>query len=144
MKKAEYEAKKVFRGKSHLTGEWVYGYLLYVEDGFAFIIPEVTDKSLNVSTIGEAVLSENQIMCEAETLSEWTGVKDCKGDRIFEGDLISMTYEPLHPNSKPIKVTIPYYFEPCYQELVRNCKQWFFKPEISGNIFEKEKEDNQC
>lgn len=61
-----------FKAKSILDGAWVQGDLIHKEDGKIAILRN----GFNVSEI------------DPSTVCQFTGLKDCKGNEIFEHDLI--------------------------------------------------------
>lgn len=78
----------LFRGKTKESGEWVQGYFVYAKSDFdseecreADIIPHNTDRVYK----GEY----NVVFpCIPETISEFTGICDKNGTKIFEGDIV--------------------------------------------------------
>lgn len=72
----------LFRGKTLDTGEWVYGIAFPHDNNGAVTIlfQHPLDGSLN----GKEV--------DASTVSEFTGLVDSTGEKIFEGDVISKRF----------------------------------------------------
>ena len=67
-----------FRGKSEDNNEWVYGYFVDLNDG----------KEPNI--FGD---HNDFYPVIPETVGQFTGIKDCKGQDIYEGDIISINGE---------------------------------------------------
>lgn len=74
MKKREI----LFRGWNEKNKKWLYGYYL-VNRGEHFISP---DEFVN------PLASYEDYVIDADTVGQYTGLKDAKGVKIFEGDVI--------------------------------------------------------
>lgn len=76
-----------FKAKRLDNGEWVEGYF-YEENGNTYII-ENRQK--------ESMLNRN-VTCEVDpsTICQFTGLKDCDGTDIFEGDLLAEKRFPMY------------------------------------------------
>ena len=69
-----------FKAKSILDGSWVQGDLIHKEDGKIAILRN----EFNVSEV------------DPSTVCQFTGLKDCKGNEIWEHDLIHFVgYKPI-------------------------------------------------
>lgn len=64
-----------FKAKSILDGAWVQGDLIHKEDGKIAILRN----GFNVSEV------------DPSTVCQFTGMKDCKGNEIWEGDVLLNT-----------------------------------------------------
>ena len=77
-----------FRGKSIKTDEWHYGSLLTNNTDWACITDTLPNNEVN-----------------PDTVSQFTGVCDCDGKEIYEGDIFTVT----HGYPKNITFVVKYY-----------------------------------
>lgn len=78
----------LFRGKRVDNGEWIYGDLIQLHDGRKYIIDNkfgacIDDKGNFINTKSQFV---NEVI--QETVSQYTGLTDKNGKKIFEGDIV--------------------------------------------------------
>lgn len=78
----------LFRGKRVDNNKWVYGDLIQLHDGRKYIIDNkfgacIDDKGNFINTKSQFV---NEVI--QETVSQYTGLTDKNGKKIFEGDIV--------------------------------------------------------
>lgn len=81
-----------FKAKSILDGAWVQGDLIHKEDGKIAILRN----GFNVSEV------------DPSTVCQYTGRKDCKGNEIWEGDIVEREIYDLYKGYVKAKGVIEY------------------------------------
>lgn len=81
-----------FKAKSILDGAWVQGDLIHKEDGKIAILRN----GFNVSEV------------DPSTVCQFTGLKDCEGKEIWEGDIVEREIYDLYKGFVKAKAVIEY------------------------------------
>lgn len=125
----------IFRGKRVDNNEWVEGFYVNVPEHYK---QEMSGKNYIVSI-------NNGLFMEVvpESVSEYTGLTDKNGKKIFEGDIIAIDKDSIyyHTASGPVRtykgMWVSFYLPDahggdCYDELYRiNAER-----EVIGNIYD--------
>lgn len=85
----------LFRGKRVDNGEWTYGDLLTPTD------------IMDVWEISENTGMGNRYEIDPETVGQYTGLTDKNGKKIFEGDIVELTYYTL-PEERKVMAEVAY------------------------------------
>ena len=117
-----------FKAKSIYNGEWVYGDLVHQIDGTHIYM----GKGGNGRTLCPRV--------DPSTVCQFTGLKDCKGKEIWEGDIVERVIYDLFKGSTKVKAVIEY-LDGAFVAITDGIPYslYFKYIKVIGNKFDKEK-----
>lgn len=123
-----------FKAKRLGNGEWVEGDLIHKNNGVYVYNPQIVNKR------GYSVQS---IKVDSSTVCQFTGLNDCEGNEIWEGDIVRDTEDFLGINNLYEVVYIEEEGSFAFKSLdkVDNYEPFvnLFKTYVVGNKFDKEK-----
>ena len=120
-----------FKAKRLDNGKWVYGYF-YKENGNTYIIEDRQKDS---------VLNRNEaVLIDPSTVCQFTGLKDCEGKEVWEGDIVEFETYDLYKGNVKTEAVIEY-ISTGYVAVTNNipyslCTKCI---KVVGNKFDKEK-----
>ena len=120
-----------FKAKRLDNGEWVYGYF-YKENGNTYI---------NEDRQKDSVLNRNEaVLIDPSTVCQFTGLKDCEGKEVWEGDIVEFETYDLYKGNVKTEAVIEY-ISSGYVAVANNipyslCTKCI---KVVGNKFDKEK-----
>ena len=122
-----------FRGKTHGNGKWYYGSLVYSDEINAAIYFQ----------IGRGLVKRmDWVYVNPETIGQFTGLYDCNGNKIYEGDIVEWEKDGL--------MYVVKFWSGMFYASVKECNEDIFggfplhaltkhgdwKCEIIGNIYD--------
>ena len=122
-----------FRGKTHGNGKWYYGSLVYSNEINAAIYFQ----------IGRGLVKRiDWVYVIPETIGQFTGLYDCNGNKIYEGDIVEWEKDGL--------MYVVKFWNGMFYASVKECNDGIFggfplhaltkhddrKCKIAGNIFD--------
>lgn len=121
-----------FKAKRLNNGKWVYGSLIRSTTGIkerAYIVDNFSSMS-DYSVIGVA----------PSTICQFTGLKDCEGKEIWEGDIVEREIYDLYKGSTKVKAVIEY-LDGAFVAITEGIPYslYFKYIKVVGNKFDKEK-----
>ncbi len=142
----------LFRGKQTSDGKWVYGFYIENETFGNTLIPSI----IPIDENGAARFDDDgyniEIYVIPETVGQYTGLTDKNGKKIFEGDILKISFGKeflkavvkfgyYNQTDKILKSHLGFYFDFVDSESYRKdvgfwTGKTFSKIEIIGNIHE--------
>ena len=119
-----------FKAKRLDNGEWVKGSFIVMK------IPALSKTTLGIVAEGSATLHE----VDPSTVCQFTGLKDCKGNEIWEGDIAECETYDLYKGFIKVKAIIEYMYGAFVAIIDGMPYSLYFKYiKVIGNKFDKDK-----
>jgi uncharacterized phage protein (TIGR01671 family) len=118
-----------FKAKRLDNGEWVKGSFIVMK------IPALSKTTLGIVAEGSATLHE----VDPSTVCQFTGLKDCEGKEIWEGDIVERVIYDLFKGSAKVKAVIEY-LDGAFVAITDGIPYslYFKYIKVVGNKFDKE------
>lgn len=95
-----------FRGKRKYNGQWITGYYMrHMKRKQCSTDEHIKSNDIQDIILFDGLSVQNMprgilyVEIDINTLGQWTGLTDCKNNKIFEGDIICARYSPVQfPN----------------------------------------------
>lgn len=114
-----------FRGKSKENGEWLYGDLEYNRQ----------KDIARIHTYNKDGMYEGQEIIDADTIGQFTGLYDCHGKEIYEGDILD--FNGIIVEVRFVRGVFAFLADGNLdEELCGDCRTDLFA-KVIGNIYEK-------
>ena len=122
-----------FRGKTHGNGKWYYGSLVYSDE---------INAAIYFQTGSGLVKTMDWVFVIPETIGQFSGLYDCNGNKIYEGDIVEWEKDGL--------MYVVKFWNGMFYASVKECNDGIFggfplhaltkhddrKCKIVGNIFD--------